>query len=321
MGYTHLQPAEPTTLGYRFGVYAQDLLIDLEFLHFVLATIKGKGIKGAVGTGASYEALVAGTGFSAQKMEEMFCTDLGLTPVLIASQVNPRKYDFLILSALCSIAQSLSKFAFDLRIMQSPGFGEWAEPFGSKQVGSSAMPFKKNPLQSEKICSLGRYVSSLAPVAWENASLSLLERTLDDSANKRIIIPEAFLAVDEMLKTAEFVLTGLEINLNAISQNLDRYGLFSATERVIIEAVKKGAGRQEMHELLRNMSMKAWQAVAAGKPNPMRELLLSDKTIGAFLEPDSIEALLDVSSHVGSAPRRVRALAEKIREVVVRTGK
>jgi adenylosuccinate lyase len=312
MGYTHLQPAEPTTLGYRFAFYAQDILHDLEYLRFTQKIVKGKGLKGAVGTAASYSALLTGTNMSASQLEERFLKDLGIDAVLISSQVNPRKFDYFILNVLSSISSSVAKFAFDLRIMQSPGFGEWAEPFGKKQVGSSAMPFKKNPWVSEKVCSLARYVTTLPPVALENASVSLLERTLDDSANKRIIMPEAFLATDEILDTANKLLAGMIINENKIGYNLNQYAPFSATELIIIEAVKKGADRQKMHELLREISMRAWAEVADGNPNPMKKLLLSDLTIGKYLDGKQIDACLDVNSHVGDAPERAKKLVEKI---------
>jgi adenylosuccinate lyase len=301
MGYTHLQPAEPTTLGYRFAFYAQDLLTDLELLRHVSKVIKGKGLKGAVGTAASYSALLDGTSTTPSQLEEKFLIELGLDAVLISSQVNPRKFDYLILSVLSSISSSLAKFAFDLRIMQSPGFGEWAEPFGSKQVGSSAMPFKKNPLNSEKVCSLARYVNALPPVALENSSVSLLERTLDDSANKRVIIPEGFLTVDEIMNTSTKLIEGLFINEKKIKYNLEQYAPFSATEITIIVAVKKGADRQEMHEVLREISMKAWEEVANGNKNP------SEK---------EIEESLDVKSHVGDAPERARQLVENIKRIV-----
>ncbi len=315
MGYTHLQPAEPTTLGYRFAFYAQDLLIDLEHLRFIQKTVKGKGLKGAVGTAASYSALLTGSNITPSQLEEKFLNNLGIDAVLISSQVNPRKFDYLILSVLSSISSSIAKFAFDLRIMQSPGFGEWAEPFGTKQVGSSAMPFKKNPLSSEKACSLARYVNTLPQVALENASVSLLERTLDDSANKRVIMPEGFLATDEILNTTKKLLSGLVINEKKIEYNLNQYAPFSATELIIIESVKKGADRQEMHELLREISMKAWEEVSNGNPNPMKDLLSGNQTIKKYLDEEEIDKCLDVRSHVGDAPERAKKLVESIDKI------
>ncbi|KKQ10455.1 MAG: Adenylosuccinate lyase [Candidatus Daviesbacteria bacterium GW2011_GWB1_36_5] len=315
MGYTHLQPAEPTTLGYRFAFYAQDLLIDLDFLDYICKTIKGKGLKGADGTGASYTSLLYGKKTSADQLEKRFLALLDLEAVEISSQVYPRKFDYLILTVLNSISSSLAKFAFDLRIMQSPGFGEWQEPFSKNQVGSSAMPFKKNPLNSEKICSLARYINNLPPVLAENASNSLLERTLDDSANKRVILPEAFLVADEILKTSQKIILGILINEKKIKSNLDLYAPFSAVESVIIEAVKKGADRQEVHEHLRELSMKSWGRIQDGEINPMIEMLLKDAYLLRYLKSSEIENLLDVRGHIGDAPKRALRLVKIIRKL------
>jgi len=211
MGYTHLQPAEPTTIGYRLSLYAQDLLWDLEFIDKIKKFIRGKGIKGAVGTSASYEKLLENKKFTSFDLEEMIMKNLGLEPVEISGQTYPRKIDLLIIEWLANIASSLHKFNFDLRIMQSPNFGEWSEPRSSKRVGSSAMPFKKNPDKAEKVCSLCRHVSTALNDAWGNPAFSLLERTLDDSANRRIFIPETFLAIDECLKTTNDLVKDLII--------------------------------------------------------------------------------------------------------------
>lgn len=311
MGYTHLQPAEPTSLGYRFAFYAQDLLIDLEFLDFVKRVVKGKGLKGAVGTSASFK-LLAGKDFP--KLEELFLEGLGIDAVEISTQVYTRKFDYLVISCLNSICSSLAKFAFDLRIMQSPGFGEWMEPFGEKQVGSSAMPFKRNPLNSEKICSLARLVNSLPGIVLDNASNSLLERTLDDSANRRIIIPQAFLITEEILITSQKIIEGMVINFEKMKLNLKTYSPFSATELIIIEAVKKGASRQEMHERIRELSLKAWKEVEKGNINPLEKLLKEDNFISKYLSESVIAKLMYVSSHLGDAPDRARSIAKKIKK-------
>jgi len=222
MGYTHLQPAEPTTLGYRFAFYAQDLLLDLRLLRFALQQLKGKGMKGAVGTSASYASLMNEQ--DVKKMEKEVMKELNIDPIMIANQTSPRKIEFFVSQALSSIAQSLYKFSFDLRLMQSPGIGEWHEPFGAKQVGSSAMPFKKNPIKSEQICSLARLIFHLADVSRDNAAHMLLERTLDDSANRRIYIPELFLAADTILTSAIKILKDMEIHGTQIQKNLEKYG-------------------------------------------------------------------------------------------------
>ncbi|MFH0773584.1 MAG: adenylosuccinate lyase [bacterium] len=316
IGYTHLQPAEPTTVGYRLAFYAQDLLGIVHYLHFVLKTIKGKGMKGAVGTAAGYKALLTGNKVTAEDLEKGIMEEVGLEAVLVSTQVYPRQYDYLVLSVLASLASSVSKFAGDLRLLQSPNIGEWSEPFGKKQVGSSAMPFKKNPISCENICSLGRYVAKLPEVALENATLSYLERTLDDSANKRLIIPEGFLAVDQILIAAEKIMNGLVVNEKRITLNLHLYAPFAATESILMAAVKNGANRQEMHEVLRGISMEAWAAIQNGKQNPMKELLKKNKTLTQYLSEQKIGLLLDVTHHIGDAPERAFKLVEQIKKTL-----
>lgn len=316
IGYTHLQPAEPTTVGYRLSVYAQDLLTDYGLLQFVKSQIKGKGMKGAVGTAAGYTSVLEGKSINAQDLEKEVMTQLGIDAVLISTQVYPRKFDYLALSVLSSIASSLSKFAADLRILQSPTIGEWSEPFAQDQVGSSAMPFKKNPINSEKICSLARFVLALPSISLENASMSYLERTLDDSANKRIIIPEAFLAVDEILQTAGKIINGLIINEKKIAFNLSQYAPFAATEAILVEAVKNGANRQEMHETLKNISLKAWKDVQEEETNPMANLLTESAEIKKYVSKEKIYVLLDVSKHVGNAPQRAKQLLNEIEKLI-----
>ncbi len=308
MGYTHLQPAEPTTLGYRFAFYAQDLLMDLELLQFVKKNLKAKGMKGAVGTSASYMKLVD----KAEEMESAVMEKMGLQAFEITNQTSPRKIEVWISDLLASIAQSLNKFAFDLRIMQSQGFGEWQEPFGSAQVGSSAMPFKRNPVKAEQICSLARLVVSLSRISWDNAANMLLERTLDDSANRRVAVPEMFLAIDECLSSTKNIIQELIVNERKINKNLEAYFPFSATEAIIIETVKKGANRQEMHETLREISMRAWEDIQESKSNPMEDLLTSNPEIGKFLKSSEIVELLDVKNHVGNAKEKALTIAKKI---------
>ncbi|MEM1993868.1 MAG: adenylosuccinate lyase [Nitrososphaerales archaeon] len=307
MGWTHLQPAEPTTVGYRIAQYAQDLVTDVKCVEFVLnVVVKGKGLKGSVGTSSSFKELLSRASQPAD-LESAFLKKLGLESYLVSTQTYPRKLDFLVLSTLSSIAQSAHRFAFDVRLMQSPVFGEWSEPIGEKQVGSSAMPFKRNPVLSERICSLARFVSMLPQVAYINASSSLLERTLDDSANRRIIIPEGFLAVDEILILYDKVMRGLQIYERVIERNLRRFAPFSATERLLMQLVKAGESRQEMHELIRGYAFKAWDAVMQGAENPLASLLSSDSRIASKLNRKVVEDLLGSSGYgelVGDAPER-----------------
>jgi len=315
LGYTHLQPAEPTTVGYRLAFYAQDLLTAYEFIQFVKEKIKGKGLKGAVGTAASYKELLKGKSISVGELETKIMKSLGIDAALITGQVYPRLFDFMVLNSLVMVTSALAKFAGDLRILQSPLYGEWSEPFGNKQVGSSAMPFKKNPISSENICSLARFVATLPQTARENATLSYLERTLDDSANKRIVIAEAFLTTDQILITAEKIISGLVINRDRISFNLRQYASFASSESIILEAVKKGADRQEMHEVLRINSMIAWGDIQNGKKNPMMQLLLQDKLVSKYLNKVELEKLMEVENHIGSAPERAKKLVKLIRVI------
>lgn len=311
MGWTHLQPAEPTTVGYRIAQYAQDLVTDLKYVEFLLdVVVKGKGLKGSVGTSSSFKELLQDTSEPIE-LESSFLRKLGLDAYFVSTQTYPRKLDFLVLSALASIAQSAHRFAFDVRLMQSPVFGEWSEPIGEKQVGSSAMPFKRNPVSSERICSLARFVSVLPQIAYINASSTLLERTLDDSANRRIIIPEGFLAVDEILILYDKVMRGLQIHEKIIERNLRRFAPFSATERLLMRLVKAGENRQEMHELIRRYAFKAWEAVMQGEENPLATLLSSDSRIAAKLKREEIEELLSSTALVGDAPKRCLEFVKK----------
>ncbi len=316
MAFTHIQPAEPTTVGYRLAQYGQDLLADFAELQRVCNEVRGKGLKGAVGTSASYAQLLAGTGFTPQQLESRVMDALGLAAFPVATQTYPRKQDWRVLNALAGVCASLHKFAFDLRILQSPPIGEWSEPFAAKQVGSSAMPFKRNPIAAENIDSLTRYVATLPRVAWDNAALSLLERTLDDSANRRIVLPEAFLTTDEVIRRAHTLIQGLNIWPAPTARNLRDYGLFAATERVLMVAVQAGGNRQELHEVIREQSLLAWQALQQGLPNPLAALLAADSRITQYVPASALPELLDAAHHIGDAPERARAMAITIRATV-----
>ena len=311
IAFTHLQPAEPSTLGYRMAQYAQDLREDYRGLRERRAELKGKGFKGAVGTGASYAELIGVENLDDFEHKLSKRLDLEFFPV--ATQTYPRKQDYTVLSALAGLGASLYKMAFDLRLLQSPPGGELSEPFSGRQVGSSAMPFKRNPVQAEKINSLGRHLAGLPRVAWDNAAHSLLERTLDDSANRRIILPEAFLAADEMLSSMRAILAGLQVNRAAMARNLAIYGPFAATERVLMAAVKAGADRQVTHELLRAHSLRAWGIVGSGGANPLVENLAGDRELGRFLSAGQIHELMDYTRYLGNAPAKAREMAARVR--------
>ncbi|MBQ7729378.1 MAG: adenylosuccinate lyase [Spirochaetales bacterium] len=303
MAFTHIQSAEVTTVGYRLALVVQDLdecISELEGLD-----IRGKGMKGAVGTRASYKCLLDGSGLSSEEMDKAVMDELGLTAFEGATQVYPRMQDLRIMHTLDSLSCALAKFALDFRMLQSTAIGEWSEPFGKSQVGSSAMPFKRNPINCEKIDSLCRYVHSLVPGSWDNASLSILERTLDDSANRRLFLPQAFLAMDEVLATAQKVISGMNVHEASIRRNLESYGVFAATERLLMELGRRGADRQAMHEVIRNQSLKAWADVQEGKANPLSVNLSEDPEILRYMSSDEVLRCLDASDYYGDAPKMV----------------
>lgn len=313
MAFTHLQPAEPTTVGYRLANYAQDLLADWEALRRMHGEIRGKGIKGAVGTAASYRDLLAGADMTPRELERRVMDAIGLEPYMVAHQTYPRRQDWEVLIVLAGIAMSVYRLAFDLRLLQSPPLGEWSEPFGSKQVGSSAMPFKRNPINAENMDSLARFVAALPKVGWDNAAHSLLERTLDDSGNRRVVLPEAFLATEEVLLRANRILSGLNIDEAAIRRNVDAYGTFAATERVLMEAVRAGGDRQDLHEVIREHTMTAWEALRQGRENPLSDTLSDDERITQWVPAQRVHALLRIDEYVGDAPERARELAAVVR--------
>ncbi len=314
IGFTHLQPAEPSTLGYRFALYAQDLLQDWENLRRDRAHLRGKGFKGAVGTASSYSELIGVD--RVREFETRLSAHIGLPFFPIASQTYPRKQDYQIASDLAGLGGTLYKIAFDLRLLQSPPIGELSEPFGNKQVGSSAMPFKRNPVQSEKVCSLARLLAQMPHIAWDNSAHSLLERTLDDSANRRSVISEMFIISDEILNTMVKIISGLVINSQSIQRNFKIYGSFSATERLLMALSKAGADRQQMHEKLRQHALQAWASVQKGEENPILNSILQDKEIHEYLDEVAIMYLMDASRYVGDAPKRAQDLAATIRAVL-----
>jgi len=319
MGFTHLQPAEPTTLGYRMAGYAQDLLENAHAIKMSAETLKGKGFKGAVGTGASYAELIGAENL--ELFEERLSHYLGLNFFPITNQTYPRKQDYDVICLLAGIGLIINKFAFDIRILQTPAYGEVAEPFGKNQVGSSAMPFKRNPVQSEKMNSLARVLAQMPAVAWQNAAQTLLERTLDDSANRRSLIPEAFLVCDELLITAARVLEGLQVDFAAINRDLNIYTPFAGTERLLMALAKAGADRQAMHHRLRSASLTAWEAIQQSHPNPLIDLVASDPVINRYLSEDRIRALFQIETYLGNAPARSLQLAEKINDYLLQEEK
>jgi adenylosuccinate lyase len=318
MGLTHLQPAEPTTVGHRLALYGWDLLVDLEDLRALRGGLLGKGMRGAVGSSASFVELLGGPEqeAAADALDRNVMTRLGLTPVPVASQTYPRAQDWRLLTGLGALAASLYKFAFDLRLLQSAGWGEWREPAAQHQVSSSAMPFKRNPVHAETIDSLGRLVAALVRPAWDNAAHALFERTLDDAAARNEIVPVAFLALDEALERALVIVRGLELDDAAIAANVAAHELFAATERVLMAAVKAGGDRQALHEILRQRCVEAWTAVRGGRPNPLGALLAREPAIASLLPSDRLRTLLEAHRYVGLAPQRARHVSTLIRRAL-----
>jgi adenylosuccinate lyase len=314
MGYTHLQTAEPTTLGYRLASYAQDVMIHFENLGQIRRNLRGKGIRGPVGTAATFVDMLSSSPIHAQNLENDIMGKLGLQSFPISTQTYPRIQDYQLLSALAGLAASLHKFAIDMRILQSPGFAVVAEPFGEKQVSSSAMPFKQNPERAETACSLARLVIGSVSTVWQNAAYTLLERTLDDSANRRTVIPEAFLACDEILHLVTEIVVGLEVDEYSINQQLEVHGPFAAIERILTALVQEGANRQEMHERLRQHCMRAGEAIRSGSANPLIDMLCTDTTLLKFLQPTRIRSLMEIQSYLGLAPQKAADFALQIRQ-------
>jgi adenylosuccinate lyase len=314
IAFTHLQPAEPATLGYRMATYAQDLLEDWDQLTEVKVSLRGKGFKGAVGTAAAYVELIGPDRFD--DFENKLSDFLGIKFYPVATQTYPRKQDYKVISALAGLGAVLYKFAFDLRLLQSPVIGELSEPFGQKQVGSSAMPFKRNPIQSEKIDSLARALANMPLTAWHNAAHSLLERTLDDSANRRSLLPEAFLIIDELLHTTTRIVENLNVNVSAMQRNLAAYAPFAGTERLLMRLVQAGADRQQVHEILRGHALTAWNLLQGGQPNPLVELISADPAIQTYLSADQVRTLMQVEGYTGIAEDAALRMAKRIRQSV-----
>jgi len=311
MAFTHLQPAEPTSLGYRCSVWAQDILFACEEIQEARASLRGKGFKGAVGTSASYAELLGIENLPA--FDAAMGKELGLSFFPVTTQTSSRLQEYKVLCALATLGAALHKMAFDFRILQSPPIGEFFEPFGRKQVGSSAMPFKRNPIEAEKIDSLARLLSSYPQTAWSNAALSLLERTLDDSANRRTILPEAFLASDELIISAKKIVEGFVVDEGAVRRTFARYASFACTERVLMAMAKEGADRQDTHERLRIHALASWEAIKRGEENPLASRISSDEFFTERLHSDKIPALMDAGAYLGDSASRAREFALTVR--------
>ncbi len=299
LGFTHYQPAQLTTVGKRATLWMQDLMMDYEQLRFVKSQIKLRGVKGTTGTQASFLTLFEGDANQVKALEKRVAEKLGYDQVYaVTGQTYPRKFDSLVVDLLSSIAQSAYKFANDLRLLQN--LKEVEEPFEKKQIGSSAMAYKRNPMRSERICSLARYIISLASSPAITASTQWFERTLDDSANKRLVIPQAFMALDAVLNIYLNVASGMVVYPKVIAKRIGEELPFMATETILMEAVKRGGDRQELHEKIREYSMQAGARVKEeGKQNNLIELIEADSAF--HMTADEIDALMDAKNFIGLA--------------------
>lgn len=303
LAFTHFQPAQPTTVGKRATLWLEDLMMDLEDVDYQLSKAKLLGCKGTTGTQASFMELFEGDHNKCKELDRKIAEKMGYSESFpVSGQTYPRKLDSQILNVLSLIAQSAYKFSNDIRLLQH--LKQIEEPFEKSQIGSSAMAYKRNPMRSERIGSLARYVivDALNPAI--TAATQWFERTLDDSANKRISIPEAFLAVDAILNLYINVVDGLVVYDKVIYQQFMREIPFMATENIMMDAVKKGGDRQELHEKIRVHSMEAGKTVKLeGKDNNLAELIAADKSFGLTLE--EINAVMKPENFVGRAPAQV----------------
>lgn len=299
MGFTHFQPAQLTTVGKRATLWIQDLLTDLEHLQFIIQSYKLRGAKGTTGTGASFLSLFDGDAEKVRVLDEAVCKKLGFDAAFaVTGQTYPRKFDTIVLNLLSLVAQSAYKFSNDLRLLQN--LKEIEEPFEEEQIGSSAMAYKRNPMRSERMGSLCRYVISLPVNAAVTASTQWFERTLDDSANRRIVLPEGFLAVDAILNLYLNIVSGLVVYENVIKSRIAAELPFMATETILMEAVKRGGDRQELHERIRRYSMEAAKRVKMmGESNNLLALIRADNAFR--MTPAEIDNLLDAKKFTGCA--------------------
>jgi len=309
LAFTHMQPAQPTTVGKRACLWAYDLVLDLAEIEHRLAALKARGSKGTTGTQASFLRLFDGDHQKVRRLEELICRKLGFEETYaVTGQTYPRKIDSQVLDALSGVAQSAHKMATDLRLLQHRK--EVEEPFEKEQVGSSAMAYKRNPMRSERICSLGRFVISLQSSPSATAATQWMERTLDDSANRRLVLPQAFLATDAVLVLLENVTAGLVVYPKVIARNLEAELPFMATENILMAAVAAGGDRQALHERIRRHSRAAAAVVKEqGGANDLLERLAGDEAFAAV----DLHAALEPSQFTGRAPQQVD---EFIAEVV-----
>ena len=302
LGYTHYQPAQLVTVGKRASLWIQDFVLDLEELDFVIEHLRFHGCRGTTGTEASFLSLFDGDEEKVKALSRMIAEEFDFDSMFpVAGQTYPRKYDSRILNVLSAIAQSAYKFADDMRLLQH--MHEIEEPFEKNQVGSSAMAYKRNPMRCERICSLSRYIMADAMNAPMTASTQWFERTLDDSANRRISLPEGFLACDAVLRIVRNVTSGIVVNEKVIERHVLEYLPFIATENLLMSAVKKGGDRQKLHEIIRVHSMEATARMKEGLSCDLLDRLANDEAFP--LDYDEITAVLNPADFIGRSAAQV----------------
>ena len=315
LAYTHFQAAQPTTVGKRATLWTRDLLMDLDRLEHELSQLKLLGCKGTTGTGASFLELFDGDREKVKLLEKKIADKVGFKACEpVSGQTYSRKTDSFVLNVLAGIAQSAAKMATDIRLLAH--LKEFDEPFESKQIGSSAMAYKRNPMRCERIVSLARYIINDAGNAADTAAAQWLERTLDDSANRRIAIPEAFLATDSILTIVINVISGGTVYPKVMEKHLREELPFIASENILMDAVGRGGDRQELHELIRQYSQQAaYRVKSEGLDNNLLDLLKADPKFG--LTDESLAKVLDIRKFVGCAPEQTEEfLAECVKPVI-----
>lgn len=319
LGYTHLQPAQLTTVGKRATLWMQDLALDLADLDHRIATLPFRGVKGTTGTQASFLELFDGDHARVRKLDQLVTAAMDFPRSLpVTGQTYSRKLDAQVLSTVSGVAASAAKFAGDVRVLQS--FGEMEEPFESEQIGSSAMAYKRNPMRAERISSLARFVITLDSNANHTHSAQFFERTLDDSANRRLVIPEAFLAADAILILMANIASGFEVHPARIRRRVEDELPFMATEELIVRAVRAGGDRQEAHEIIRRHSIAAARALKDGgaAANDLLERLAGDPEFGLTL--GELQSALDPARFTGRAARQVDEFLEETIEPLLAKG-
>ncbi len=317
LGYTHYQAAQLVTVGKRATLWMNELLMDLQEVEFRIDNLRLLGSKGTTGTQASFLELFDGDHEKCKALEQMIAEEMGFPGVVpVSGQTYSRKVDAAILSTLSGIAQSATKFATDMRLLAH--MKEIEEPFEKNQIGSSAMPYKRNPMRCERICALGRYVIADVTNGSVTAATQWFERTLDDSANKRLSVPEAFLAVDAILSIYENVTAGLVVHEKVIEKHLQEELPFMASENIMMDAVKRGGNRQELHERIRQHSLEAGHQVKdLGLPNNLIDLIADDPLFG--MSREELTAHLDAKNYIGRCPEQVTDfLTQEVQPVLAR---